>query len=321
MPESQVCLAPDSSAGLAWAVVAIIAVFLTLAVSILTSLIIHSRKIRESENRFRLLFDRVIDALVLFDETGKVVDANRAACKRLGYHKDEITCLSFINFQPSLESVMLKSVIDGLLRDGNELTGETFLVDKNGLRFPIEGSAARFQYRDKTYIIGSFRDITERKLAEENLKAERKSLQEKNIALKGVLDHIREEKNELKRGIADKVEKVILPTLRKTIVSRDAIDEAYYNMLVSEIKGLAGDPDTPNGSSSIMDKLSPREQEICDLIRSGATTKEIANALHISVATVNKHRERIRTRLGIAHKDINLSAYLRRPEPPPITPQ
>ncbi len=57
-------------------------------------------------------------------------------------------------------------------------------------------------------------------------------------------------------------------------------------------------------------KLSPREREICNLIKGGATSKEIAASLSISLATVRKHRELIRRKLGLTNKDINLLSYL-----------
>ncbi|MCP4580121.1 MAG: helix-turn-helix transcriptional regulator [candidate division Zixibacteria bacterium] len=60
------------------------------------------------------------------------------------------------------------------------------------------------------------------------------------------------------------------------------------------------------------DKLSPREIEICSMIKNGATSKEIAETLSISVLTVNKHRERIRKKLVISNKGINLTSFLKK---------
>ena len=57
--------------------------------------------------------------------------------------------------------------------------------------------------------------------------------------------------------------------------------------------------------------LSPREMEICDMIREGRTSKDIADTLMISLTTVHKHREKVRKKLKVQNRDINLSAYLR----------
>ena len=58
-------------------------------------------------------------------------------------------------------------------------------------------------------------------------------------------------------------------------------------------------------------RLTPRELNICELIRSGKSSKQIASNLNISLGTVNKHREQIRRKLGISNKEINLGTYLK----------
>jgi len=57
--------------------------------------------------------------------------------------------------------------------------------------------------------------------------------------------------------------------------------------------------------------LSPREGEICNMIRNGMSSKEIAGALDISLHTVLKQRQRIRKKLGISNDQANLASYLR----------
>jgi DNA-binding CsgD family transcriptional regulator len=57
--------------------------------------------------------------------------------------------------------------------------------------------------------------------------------------------------------------------------------------------------------------LTPTEIQICSMIKNGLRTKEIAELRRISPATVNRHRERVRSKLGITNRDINLATYLR----------
>jgi DNA-binding CsgD family transcriptional regulator len=57
-------------------------------------------------------------------------------------------------------------------------------------------------------------------------------------------------------------------------------------------------------------RLTPREMEICDLLKGGLSSKEVAELLGISPETVEKHRRHIRKKLGISKKDINLVTYL-----------
>lgn len=57
--------------------------------------------------------------------------------------------------------------------------------------------------------------------------------------------------------------------------------------------------------------LSPKEIEICNLVKGGMASKEIADLLKISFRTVEKHHRNIRHKLGIVNKQINLSSFLR----------
>ncbi|MBU1234045.1 MAG: response regulator [Proteobacteria bacterium] len=57
-------------------------------------------------------------------------------------------------------------------------------------------------------------------------------------------------------------------------------------------------------------RLSPRECEVADLVRQAMSNKEIAEQLHISLSTVEYHRNNLRDKLGIKGDNINLSTTL-----------
>jgi len=59
-------------------------------------------------------------------------------------------------------------------------------------------------------------------------------------------------------------------------------------------------------------RLTPREIEICNMVKGGLASKEISNLLNISCQTVEKHRKNIRHKLGISNKDINLTSFLQK---------
>lgn len=292
---------------LEWGIISIIAVLLILSISIIASILIHARKTKESERRFRLLFDRVFDLLILMDSESRIIDANGSACRRLGFTSKDIRGLSLKNLQPAQDAARLMESINLLTQQESEFIGETILLDNKGEPLDVEGALVAFDFAEEKLIIASFRDITERKQVDEALRKERQSLHDKNIALREVLQHIEEEKAEIKKNVSEKIEQAILPVLKKMIASKDSVRDVYYNMLLDELNKLTF---SGGGIPKLAYKLSPREIEICKLLISGATTKDIAAALNISIPTVSKHRERIRNRLGIANKDINLTAYL-----------
>jgi len=56
--------------------------------------------------------------------------------------------------------------------------------------------------------------------------------------------------------------------------------------------------------------LTPREIQLAYLIKEGKTTKEISELLNLSVRTIDSHRDRIRKKLGLSNRKINLKSYL-----------
>ncbi len=68
-------------------------------------------------------------------------------------------------------------------------------------------------------------------------------------------------------------------------------------------------PDTARQEAGL---LTPQETRLCDLIRAGLTSKEIAEVMGISPATVVVHRANIRKKLGLVGSDDNLATYLRK---------
>jgi len=140
------------------------------------------------------------------------------------------------------------------------------------------------------------------------LEIEREALERKNIALREILDQIDEEKNAVKQQIATNVEQVIIPTLLRLKESSHPSQSRIFEMLEKDLKEIASPfLDTLKTSYT---KLSPRELEVCRLIKSGMTSKEIAEALNLSVMTVHKYRELIRKKLGLVNNEVNLQTYL-----------
>ncbi|MGA1867352.1 MAG: helix-turn-helix transcriptional regulator [bacterium] len=57
-------------------------------------------------------------------------------------------------------------------------------------------------------------------------------------------------------------------------------------------------------------QLTPREIEICNMKKNGFTNKEISRLLCLSIQTVEKHRAKVRNKLGISHTNVNLTSFL-----------
>ncbi len=143
-----------------------------------------------------------------------------------------------------------------------------------------------------------------------HLQRERQLLEEKNVALREVLASIEEEKMEIRHKVAQRIDQMVIPTLNKMVNNDGTVNHTYYDLLSSSIRELAA---SSGGLMHLYSRLSPREVEICNLIKGGSSSKEVAKALNLSVATIQKHRERIRHKLGLANKNVNLTSFLKNP--------
>ncbi len=133
-------------------------------------------------------------------------------------------------------------------------------------------------------------------------------LQEKNVALREILGHIEEEKIVIKRQVAENIDQVLMPALKKLGKPDGSINRHYLDLITDALAELA---ETSGGLSRAYATLAPREVEVCNLIRHGATSKQIADELFITLGTVKRHREMIRKKLGLKNKDINLATFLK----------
>ncbi len=150
----------------------------------------------------------------------------------------------------------------------------------------------------------------EQDLQESNrqLIVERKALQESNAALRAVLARIEEEKQEIYRNVQANVEKVLMPILHALMGELPKIHRKYVEMVKTQLEEMTS-PFTRHLSRKYH-SLTPSEIKICNMIRNGLRTKEIADIQKVSVATVNRHREHIRRKLKITNNDVNLATYL-----------
>jgi DNA-binding NarL/FixJ family response regulator len=140
------------------------------------------------------------------------------------------------------------------------------------------------------------------------LTVEHKALQESNTAMRVVLSRIEQEKQEIRQDISINVEKILKPILHAMVLQLNPVQKKYAEVLESNLDQIAS-PFISRLSSSF-GSLTPTEVSICNLIRAGMRTKEIASLRGISEATISRHREKIRHKLKLTNTEANLATYL-----------
>ncbi len=137
---------------------------------------------------------------------------------------------------------------------------------------------------------------------------ERKALKEANSALRTVMARVEVEKQAIYKDIQANVNKILIPILHELTLHLPEMQRKYAEMLRTNLEDIAS-PFVNNLSKNFL-SLTSTELTICNMIRSGLQTKEIAQIRGVSVGTVNRHREHIRRKLKITNSDINLATYL-----------
>lgn len=127
---------------------------------------------RESEERYRTLFEAAADGIVIHDARGKNIDANPRACEMLGYSRDELLEMPLSGLVPPEDLKQNPPRLNDALA-GRPVCYERKLLRKDGTQLNIEIRAGRVT---EDRVQAFWRDITDRKRADEDLRAERERL-------------------------------------------------------------------------------------------------------------------------------------------------
>ena len=160
--------------------------------------------LRQSENRYRMLFDHSTDAIILSDprDGGKILSANPAACLMLGWAEEELISKGR-DVMFDLEDPAVSNVLEELIHSGSAKAHLTY-KRKDGTTFPGELSTALFtDSNGEPRVVVIIRDITERKKAEEALKKAHESLEEKVEERTAELEKAYKSLKESEEGLAE----------------------------------------------------------------------------------------------------------------------
>ncbi|MEB3831558.1 ammonium transporter [Phormidium sp. CCY1219] len=117
--------------------------------------------LQESEERFRRLSGATFEG-ILVHEDGKIIDANQAVARMLGYEISEIIGTNGLNFVvPEHRETVLKKIVYG-----DEMPYEVLGLRKDGSTLVVEIEAKILPYKGRELRVAAIRDVTARKEAE-----------------------------------------------------------------------------------------------------------------------------------------------------------
>jgi PAS domain S-box-containing protein len=130
----------------------------------------RERSLKESEEQLREIFEGSKDGILLADvESRKFYTDNQASCDMLQHSLDEIRQLGVSDIHPEEDLPWILEGFDRQARQEIEVLNDTPVKRKDGSVLWAEISANPVTISGKTYLKGNFRDVTERRKAEERL--------------------------------------------------------------------------------------------------------------------------------------------------------
>lgn len=277
----------------------------------------------ESEEKFKMLFENANDLVAFIGTDGVVLDINRKLEDIFGFMPEEVIGKHFSSVEwcsPQMFAEAMESferVIHGKPTIITRL--EAFRKDKTPVF--IEASSKLIIKDGKEMgILNIIRDITEQKKMEAELKTYNEKLEEMvglrtsaledaNTALRLMLKKEEEIKKDFGEKIVLNIKQLILPHLDivKRITKDDRVD-TYLRIMEDSLNDIVS-PFVRKMSSEFYG-LTPMEIQIADFIRHGKASKEIAELLGVSLATITTHRNNIRKKLKLRNKKVNLRTHL-----------
>lgn len=136
-----------------------------------------TKKLLEKEHQYYTLFEGSNDGILVHDLEGRVLEINGAACRLLGYEREELIDAYWKDLVPEEYIPEQIQFFSRAVSKEKLIPLETLLARKNGTTFQSELSSRRVRFRGKEAIQTFIRDISIRKSLIDSLRDSKKKYQ------------------------------------------------------------------------------------------------------------------------------------------------
>jgi PAS domain S-box-containing protein len=132
--------------------------------------IIRRRRAEEELRRFKFISDHANDIHFFANVDGRLLYVNRVACERLGYSEAELLARNIYEIGTNCDQTGFRRLFEEA-QQRRLPPFESEFRSKDGTQFPVSLAVNCVEFDEVPYLFGVARDITERKLAEQTLRA------------------------------------------------------------------------------------------------------------------------------------------------------
>ncbi len=262
-------------------------------------------RLADSEERYRQLAEASQDLIFVIDRDDRIVYVNTRAAEIIGRRREELIGRSRRDVDVPVERrTRQEELLCAVFETGCAQSVEgPYVAGRDGSEgwysvnlVPLKDAGGGVQA-----VLAVARDISE-------LRDRARRLEEANIAMKVLLRHREEDRRELEEQFLANFRKLIMPSLEK--LKRSGLtprQSAYVDIIEMNARKMF----SAFGAAGLAQaSFTPIEMRIVEYIKEEKTTKEIGSLLNLSPRTVEYYRDRIRKKLGLTSKNVNLRSYL-----------
>lgn len=282
---------------------------------------------------YRQIFDSLSASLAVIDTQGNILKTNQAWIGFGQMHKLDPPDTVGFNYFDICEKAQkakdesanaakwvatgIQNIIEGYMNEFNYEYHCWCSIHKKQTYFHMRCFPITFSGLFRLIIIHE--DITKYKLNEYRLNESQKELKkckqianENQIALKSVLEQFENDRKRMEKVVLSNVKTLILPHLQQLKAIKSTHGAISVERLIRLIESGLENLVSPflHRLNNVQTFLTPHEIQIADMVKHGMATKDIANLLSLSPATVNFHRRNLRSKLGLTNTHTNLRTYL-----------
>ncbi len=201
--------------------------------------------LRESEQKFRSIFEGALDGIVLMEiDSFRFADANPAFCQMIGYTHEALTGKNVLVAQPNGDMDKIRANIERHVCGETQLSSDIPIQCRDGTVNYADIKSSRISLNGRDYLMGIFRIVTERKRIQAELMDSQRLLRQ--LAAQGAASREAELKH-LAREVHDELGQLLtalrmdISLLRIEFGGRDAqLMEKIKGMLVLVDKAIQG---------------------------------------------------------------------------------